>query len=73
VKPRKHTPTTTTARTRASAATSTSVGIVERSAAGPLRRHSSGSPAGAVLAIAIVGGLALGAYAFARARRRRPA
>jgi hypothetical protein len=73
VKPRTHKSTTTTARTRTSAATSTSVGIVERSAAGPLRRHSAGSPAGAVLAIAIVGGLALGAFAFARARRRRPA
>jgi hypothetical protein len=65
--------TTTTANTRAPASTSTTVGIVERSAAGPLRRTSSGSPAGAVLAIAIVGGLALGAFAFTRARRRRPA
>jgi hypothetical protein len=65
--------TTTTAGIRASASTSTTVGIVERSASGPLRRHSSGSPAGAVLAIAIVGGLALGAFAFTRARRRRPA
>jgi hypothetical protein len=65
--------TTTTAHTRAPASTSTTVGIVERSAAGPLRRHSSGSPVGAVLAIAIVGGLALGAFAFTRARRRRPA
>ncbi|HTK16015.1 MAG TPA: hypothetical protein VL769_06455 [Acidimicrobiia bacterium] len=64
--------TTTTAHTRASASTSTTVGIVERSASGPPRRHSSGSPAGAVLAIAIVGGLALGAFAFTRARRRRP-
>jgi hypothetical protein len=65
--------TTTTADTRAPASTSTTVGIVERSASGPLRPHSSGSPAGAVLAIVIVGGLALGAFAFARARRQRPA
>jgi hypothetical protein len=65
--------TTTTARARAAASTSTTVGIVERSASGPIGHDSSGSPAGAILAIAIVGGLALGAFAFNRARRQRRA
>jgi hypothetical protein len=67
------TTSTTTARTRSPATTSTTFGIVERSAAGPARKTGSGSPVGAILAIVIVGGLALGALAFTRARRHRPA
>jgi len=47
------------------------VAIVERSASGPAEESSSGSPVGAILAIVIVGGLALGAFAFTRARRHR--
>jgi hypothetical protein len=62
---------TTTASPRSTATTSTSVAIVERSASGPASHSSSGSPVGAILAIVIVGGLALGAFAFTRARRHR--
>jgi hypothetical protein len=65
----KTTPTTTASPR--STATSTSVAIVERSASGPAEESSSGSPVGAILAIVIVGGLALGAFAFTRARRHR--
>jgi hypothetical protein len=81
IKPKRPTPkttapktgSTTTATTRSPATTSTTVGIVERSASGPARSNSSGSPIGAILAIVIVGGLALGAFAFTRARRHRSA
>jgi hypothetical protein len=64
---KRRSPTTTT---RPATSTSTTVGIVERSASGPVGRDSSGSPAGVILGIVIVGGLALGAFAFTRARRR---
>ncbi len=73
---RHHKPTaitTTTASTRTTASSSTTVGIIERSASGPVRHDSSGSPIAAILAVAIVSGLAIGAFAFTRARRRRSA
>jgi hypothetical protein len=70
-------PTTTTATTAttagssdAHASTSTTVAMVERSASGPTPHSGSGSPTGTILAVVIVGGLAIGAFAFTRARRR---
>lgn len=70
-KPAATTTTIVSARTTASARPT--VGIVERSASGPVRRDSSGSPIAAILAVAIVGGLAIGAFAFTRSRRHRNA
>lgn len=58
---------------RRSTTTSPATPIVDRTASGPRPHDSSGSPLGAILAVAIVGGLGIGAFAFTRARRRRPA
>jgi hypothetical protein len=70
--PRSSTSTSPTTRTPRS--TSSTVRIVDRSAAGPVARHdSSGSPLGVILAIVIVAGLGGGAFAFTRARRHQPA
>jgi hypothetical protein len=76
-------PRSTTSTTRAPsstrAATSTtsttpSVPIVDRAASHPAAPNdSSGSPLGVILAVVIVAGLGGGAFAFTRARRRRPA
>ncbi len=67
------TTTVTTTKSPTHGSTSTTVGIVERSASGPIPRSSSGSPVGAILAVAVIGGLAIGAFAITRARRRQPA
>ena len=47
--------------------------VVERSAAGRAPHDGSGSPLAAVVTIVVVGALAIGATAFTRARRHRPA
>jgi hypothetical protein len=72
-KPKPTTTTTARTTTRPAASTSTTARIVERSASGPAPHSSPGSPVGAILAIVIVGGLAIGAFALRQARRRRPA
>jgi hypothetical protein len=72
-RPKPTTTTTTRGGSSTSASTSTTAGIVERSASGPRKHDDSGSPVGAILGVAIVGALALGGFAFTRARRRRPA
>jgi len=75
----KSTTSTTRAATSTSATASTTsttrrVPIVDRAASHPAAPpNSSGSPLGAILAVVIVAGLGGGAFAFTRARRRRPA
>jgi hypothetical protein len=71
VKPKPSRTSSTTAPR--STTTSSGVPIVDRTASSPTPHDASGSPLGAILAVVIVGGLGIGAFAFTRARRRRPA
>ena len=57
-------------RSSTSTATTTTPRVIDRSAAGPAARGGSGSPVAAIVTVAVVLGLAGGAFAFARARRR---
>jgi hypothetical protein len=70
VKPK---PTTASSTTAHKSTTSSEAPIADRTATGPKLHDSSGSPLGAILAVVIVGGLGVGAFAFTRSRRRRPA
>lgn len=67
------TSTRVTAPPRSTTSTSQPTRVVERSAAGRAPHESSGSPLAAIVTIVVVGSLAIGATAFTRARRRRPA
>jgi hypothetical protein len=70
-KPKPSRATSTTARKPTT--TRSGPAIVDRIASSPTPHDASGSPLGAILAVVIVGGLGIGAFAFTRARRRRPA
>jgi hypothetical protein len=69
------TPTSTRGSSRATlpAPSTTTARVVERAASGPAPHESSGSPLAAISTILVVGCLAIGAFAFTRARRHRPA